>query len=281
MKKYFLAAAAVTALASSVPASAQLGDTVQRGLQNLLGGGMNARLSALDNQIRVSLQNGEITRSQASRLNDELVQLRQLDRTYRAGGLTRMEREELDQRLMRLERRIQEARSGDGDRYDRNDRDNNGRYGSGIPYGHMPPAGQCRVWYQGRPAGHQPPPTSCSVAERQASANGGRVIYGTDRDRDRDDRWDDRRDGDRNDRDYRDNDYRQDYRRNDGLADFENDRLLRRWALSNFDMNRDGMLSAQEARSASAAFQNAADSNRDGRVSQVEYDRARMSLARR
>src|SRR5687768_1439202 len=102
MKHYFLAAAAVVAVGSAVPASAQLGDTVQRGLQSLLGGGMNARLSALDNQIRVSLQNGEISRSQATRLHDELTQLRQLDRTYRSGGLTRMEREELEQRLMRL-----------------------------------------------------------------------------------------------------------------------------------------------------------------------------------
>ena len=272
MKKYLLAAVAVAALGSSVPASAQLGDVVQRGLQSLLGGGTNARFSALDNQIRVSLQNGQISRSQAADLHGELTQLRQLDRTYRAGGLTRMEREELEERQLRLERRIQDARSGyaGGD-----DRDNNGRWGNGIPNGHMPPAGQCRVWYQGRPAGHQPRPTSCSTAEREANASGGRVIYGTDRDRD-----DDRRD-DRDDRDYRDNDYRQDYRRNDGLADFENDRLLRRWALSHFDMNRDGRLSAQESRSATLAFQNAADSNRDGRVSQAEYERARMSLARR
>jgi hypothetical protein len=31
----------------------------------------------------------------------------------------------------------------------------------GIPEGHLPPPGECRVWYPGRPAGHQPPPGKC------------------------------------------------------------------------------------------------------------------------
>ena len=33
----------------------------------------------------------------------------------------------------------------------------------GIPPGHFPPPGQCRVWIPGRPPGHQPPPGPCSV----------------------------------------------------------------------------------------------------------------------
>ena len=32
-----------------------------------------------------------------------------------------------------------------------------------IPDGHLPPPGECRVWYPGWPAGHQPPPGSCSA----------------------------------------------------------------------------------------------------------------------
>ncbi|HXV76453.1 MAG TPA: hypothetical protein VD788_09045 [Candidatus Polarisedimenticolaceae bacterium] len=36
----------------------------------------------------------------------------------------------------------------------------------GIPPGHFPPAGQCRVWHPGRPPGHQPAPGSCSVVEQ-------------------------------------------------------------------------------------------------------------------
>jgi len=60
-----------------------------------------------------------------------------------------------------------------------------GRYGDrnqGIPPGQLPPAGQCRVWYDGRPPGQQPRPTNCDTAERIASRDReARVIYGTDR----------------------------------------------------------------------------------------------------
>jgi hypothetical protein len=31
----------------------------------------------------------------------------------------------------------------------------------GVPPGHLPPPGQCRLWYPGRPPGHQPPPEHC------------------------------------------------------------------------------------------------------------------------
>lgn len=30
-----------------------------------------------------------------------------------------------------------------------------------IPPGHLPPPGECRVWYPDRPPGHQPPPGAC------------------------------------------------------------------------------------------------------------------------
>ena len=62
----------------------------------------------------------------------------------------------------------------------------------GIPPGHLPAAGQCRVWYDGVPPGRQPAPTSCDQAERRASRDrNARVIYGDDRYRS-DDRYDDR-----------------------------------------------------------------------------------------
>jgi hypothetical protein len=35
-----------------------------------------------------------------------------------------------------------------------------------IPYGHLPPPGECRTWYLDRPAGHQPPPYRCRARER-------------------------------------------------------------------------------------------------------------------
>lgn len=75
----------------------------------------------------------------------------------------------------------------------------------GIPPGHLPPPGECRVWYDDRPAGHQPPPTNCEAAEREAWRTGGRVIYGGSERRD-DDRGRDDRDRDDRDRDDRDRD---------------------------------------------------------------------------
>ena len=48
----------------------------------------------------------------------------------------------------------------------------------GVPNGHMPPPGSCRVWYPDRPPGHQPPPTDCRTAAWQAERYGGRVIWG-------------------------------------------------------------------------------------------------------
>lgn len=52
------------------------------------------------------------------------------------------------------------------------------RGSQGIPPGHLPPPGSCRVWYDGRPAGQQPSPTSCRAAERTAARqHGARVIY--------------------------------------------------------------------------------------------------------
>jgi hypothetical protein len=45
----------------------------------------------------------------------------------------------------------------------------------------MPPAGMCRVWYDGVAPGRQPRPTSCNEAERVASRErNARVIYGDD-----------------------------------------------------------------------------------------------------
>lgn len=30
-----------------------------------------------------------------------------------------------------------------------------------IPPGHLPPPGQCRIWFPDHPPGHQPPPGEC------------------------------------------------------------------------------------------------------------------------
>ena len=40
----------------------------------------------------------------------------------------------------------------------------------GIPPGHLPPPGMCRVWMRDEPPGHQPKPRSCANIERSAPA---------------------------------------------------------------------------------------------------------------
>lgn len=46
-----------------------------------------------------------------------------------------------------------------------------------VPDGHLPPPGECRVWYPDLPPGQQQPTDSRS-ARREACREGGRVIYG-------------------------------------------------------------------------------------------------------
>jgi len=46
----------------------------------------------------------------------------------------------------------------------------------GIPPGHLPPPGQCRVWIPGAPPGRQARSTSCSGLERVAPA-GSWIVY--------------------------------------------------------------------------------------------------------
>ena len=68
-----------------------------------------------------------------------------------------------DEREHRREDRDNDWEKRDGDR-------DSGRVLSfselGIPKGHLPPPGECKVWYPGKPPGHQPPPQTCASALR-------------------------------------------------------------------------------------------------------------------
>ncbi len=150
MRKFILAATALTALSAATPASAQLGglspgNVLQQGLRGLLGGGSSARLERLDDRIEQAVRRGEISSEQARRLYDEFEQLRRLDRDLRQGGLTRDERIELERRTDQLERRIEDARLNrddrfeDDDRFDDEDRDRNGRFERGDRRNGCPP----------------------------------------------------------------------------------------------------------------------------------------------
>ena len=36
-----------------------------------------------------------------------------------------------------------------------------------IPEGHLPPPGECRIWFPDREPGHQPPPGPCHVLKHR------------------------------------------------------------------------------------------------------------------
>jgi len=51
------------------------------------------------------------------------------------------------------------------------------RPADGVPEGHKPPAGMCRIWLPNVPAGKQAAPTDCATAVRNRPANA-TVIFG-------------------------------------------------------------------------------------------------------
>lgn len=47
-----------------------------------------------------------------------------------------------------------------------------------IPNGHLPPPGECRIWYPDRPAGQQPPPFKCGQARGRVEPGGWMISPG-------------------------------------------------------------------------------------------------------
>lgn len=64
-----------------------------------------------------------------------------------------------------------------GEGYPYGDRDRHYHYDSGVPSGHQPPPGECRIWYPDRSAGQQPPPGPCGELRYQVPP-GARLIKG-------------------------------------------------------------------------------------------------------
>jgi hypothetical protein len=86
------------------------------------------------------------------------------DRKYREGRDDREYRERRDDREYyerRDDRRYREGRS-----YFHQ----HGYTHLDIPPGHLPPPGECRVWYPGKPPGHQPPPGPCGRLRHRVPA---------------------------------------------------------------------------------------------------------------
>lgn len=73
------------------------------------------------------------------------------------------------------------------------DRDRGGDEGRGtlgVPRGHYPPPGECRIWYPGTPPGQQPPPARCDRLVGRVPL-GAFILYNDQEWNTRDD-WEDR-----------------------------------------------------------------------------------------
>ncbi|MNE33818.1 hypothetical protein D3C80_1275090 [compost metagenome] len=122
MKKLLIPALAVAVASAALPAAAQSydrhGPSRGHGYEQNYGGwnAIAQRKHNLDRRIDQGVRTRQLSRREASRLQDELNSLVRLERQYQRGGLTRWERQDLDRRYDRLSAKV---------RYERND--HNGR----------------------------------------------------------------------------------------------------------------------------------------------------------
>lgn len=118
MKKLLIPALAVAVASAALPAAAQSydrhGPSRGHGYEQDYRGwnSISQRKHNLDRRIDQGIRNHQLSRREASRLQDELNSLVRLERSYMRGGLTRWEREDLDRRYDRLSAKV---------RYERND----------------------------------------------------------------------------------------------------------------------------------------------------------------
>lgn len=105
MKKIALMIAGIGIAATAIPANAQAGWQ-----------GMNVRKAQIERQIDQGIRNGQLNRSEATRLRNEFRSLETLETRYRrsAPGLTAAERNDLDRRYNALAAKVRfERRDND------------------------------------------------------------------------------------------------------------------------------------------------------------------------
>jgi Spy/CpxP family protein refolding chaperone len=123
MRKFILiAAAALSAIAATAPASAQYrgGYDPRPAFGHGYGNGSDiiAQLRQIDQRIAQSFQRGRITRNEARRLSNETMRIENRFRDYRRGGLSQREHYDLQQRIRNLREQLREDRhDGPRNRY--------------------------------------------------------------------------------------------------------------------------------------------------------------------
>ena len=110
MRKFMIALAATTAITAAAPAAAQN-----------YGGNVQLRVDQLRTELQAGVQSGEISRSEAMPLREQLRLLSQLERRYAVNGINGRERADLQRRINQLRQEIRVAGHDGRGRYDRND----------------------------------------------------------------------------------------------------------------------------------------------------------------
>jgi hypothetical protein len=126
MKKFLLAAGALSALGIAAPAAAQSWGGYDQ---------IHQRFERLEQRIERGAESGRITRGELRNLRMEFRQLVNLDARYRRDGLNRWEAEDLMRRADGLSARIRYERRDDDRRYGERYDDRDGHPGRGNAYG--------------------------------------------------------------------------------------------------------------------------------------------------
>jgi len=108
MKRLILTITAATAIFGLSPIAAQSAEWMS----------VNRRQASLDRRIDRGVRNGELTRTEASRLRSQYRELSRLESQYRRSGgrLTDRERRDLDQRFDRLSSRVRNQKDDEQER---------------------------------------------------------------------------------------------------------------------------------------------------------------------
>jgi len=140
MRTLLIATAAVAALTTAGPATAQSQYPYQPNPYARGAVGIDNRIARLEARIEAGVRAGTIDRREARRLRGELRQLARLDMRYGRDGLSREERADLQQRLRVLRQHVRVADRGTYDRFeqrgewaDYDDGYGRGYYGRGGP----------------------------------------------------------------------------------------------------------------------------------------------------
>ncbi|HEY0027894.1 MAG TPA: hypothetical protein VGC35_08495, partial [Allosphingosinicella sp.] len=136
MKKLYIAATALGALAVAAPATAQYQN--QNGYSNVNAGGavgVNNRIARLEARIQAGVQSGDIDQREARTLRMQLRDITRLERQYSRNGLTQQERADLQGRVRTFRDQLSQADGRGGGQYGSNQGYGNGGYGNGNGQG--------------------------------------------------------------------------------------------------------------------------------------------------